>query len=183
MDQFAKRRAVLVGILIIAAYTMLTYDITGSKLFGFITDEISGLAVIGIPLLLYPLFKGSKNKWTKFAYVSSRIIEGLLMLIGGFVLILGMDDSIRAIIYGDIHIWFFIIGALTFYLLLLETGIIPKFVSIWGLIATGLLFVITVLGLFGIESTYLSILLLPMILNELFLAFWLIFKGFTNNEI
>lgn len=50
-----RRRASLVGVLILLAYSMLTYTITNNVTLGLITDIISGLAVIGIPLL-FPLF-------------------------------------------------------------------------------------------------------------------------------
>jgi predicted membrane channel-forming protein YqfA (hemolysin III family) len=57
-----KQRASFVGILILLAYSMLTYTITNNKMFGVITDIISGLAVIGIPLLMFPIFSTTMNK-------------------------------------------------------------------------------------------------------------------------
>ncbi|MBI9011789.1 MAG: DUF4386 domain-containing protein [Clostridiales bacterium] len=182
MDKLSKKRAVLVGILIIAAYSMLTYDITGSEIFGFITDVISGLSVIGIALLMYPIFSKSNAPLFLKTYMISRIVEGLLMVFGGGLIVFGADDSIRQLMYANIHIWFFILGAATFYWLFLVTETIPKFISVWGLIATGLLLLSSVMGLFGIESNYMSILLLPMILNELFLSIWLMVKGFRKPE-
>jgi hypothetical protein len=50
------------------------------------------------------------------------------------------------------------------------------------MLATIILFIITILRLFGINSTILDALLIPMILNEIFLAFWLIIKGFKLGE-
>ena len=76
----------------------------------------------------------------------------------------------------------FIFGALFFYILLFRTQVVPKFISIWGIVASITLFIITIVKLFGIKIAILDILVLPMILNEIFLAFWLIIKGF-NKEI
>lgn len=183
MDKLTRGRAALIGILVIAAYSMLSYDLTGSKSIGFITDEISGLAVIGIAVLLYPIFKTTGMKMTNRIYMASRIIEGLLMLIGGFVIILGLDIDIRNFIYTDIHIWFFISGALALYVLFYVSNIIPRFISVWGVIASLLLLLSTVLGMMGIESPWMAILLLPIILNEFALAGWLIFKGFKVDGV
>jgi Domain of unknown function (DUF4386) len=178
-----KQRASLVGVLILAAYSMLTYTITNNTTLGIITDTISGFAVIGMPLLMFPLFNVDKNKTINYGYLISRFIEGILMIIGGVIILNPSLESYREIIYSDIHIYFFISGALFFYILFYRTQVIPRFISIWGILATIILFVITIIKLFGVNSTILNALLLPMILNELFLAFWLIIKGFNFKTI
>ena len=174
-----RHRALFVGVLILAAYSMLTYTITNNKTLRVITDIISGFAVIGIPLLMFPLFHVEKNKTINYGYLISRFIEGLLMIIGGVIIFNPSLEHYRGIIYSDIQIYFFISGALFFYVLLYRTQVIPRFISIWGILATIMLFAITITKLFGIDSTLLNTLLLPMILNELFLAFWLMIKGFN----
>lgn len=178
-----KQRASLVGILIIAAYSMLTYTITENITLGVITDIISGFAVIGIALLMYPIFNTDENKRINYAYLVSRFIEGILMIIGGILILIPSLESYRDIIYQSIHIYFFITGALFFYVLFFRTHVIPRFISVWGIIATIILLIITIIKLFGVNLTILNVLLLPMILNELFLAFWLIIKGFNFESI
>lgn len=178
-----KQRASYVGILILVAYSMLTYTITNNKILGVITDIISGLAVIGIPLLMFPIFTTTKNRTLNYAYSISRFFEGILMIIGGIFILIPSLAPYRESIYKNIHIFFFISGALFLYILFYRTQIIPKFISIWGIIATLILFIITSVRLFNINSTILDTLLVPMILNELFLAFWLIIKGFKLGKI
>jgi hypothetical protein len=177
-----KRRASYVGILILLAYSMLTYTITNNKTLGIVTDIISGLAVIGIPLLMFPLFNTNKDKTLNYAYFTSRIFEGILMIIGGFLILIPSLESYRESIYQNVHIYFFIAGALFFNILFYRTLIIPRFISVWGILATIILFIITILKLFGINYTILDALLVPMILNEIFLAFWLIIKGFKLDK-
>jgi len=80
-----KQRAVSVGILILLAYTMLTYTITGSKPLGVITDIVSGLSVIGIPLLMWPVFRAHKG--LNMAYMAARFAEGGLMITGGLFIL------------------------------------------------------------------------------------------------
>lgn len=178
-----RHRALFAGVLILAAYSMLAYTITNNITLGVITDIISGFAVIGIPLLMFPLFNVDKNKTINYGYLISRFIEGILMIIGGIIILNPSLVSYREIIYNDIHIYFFISGALFFYTLFYRTQIVPRFISIWGILATIILFVITIIKLFGVDSTILNALLLPIILNELFLAFWLIIKGFNFKTI
>jgi len=178
-----KYRAILVGILILAAYSMLTYTLTNNIILGVITDIISGLAVIGIPLLMFPIFNTNKNKTINFGYLISRFIEGALMIIGGLFILIPSLEPNRENIYNNIQIYFFISGALFFYILFYRTQVIPRFIVIWGILATIILFIITIIKLFGVNSTILDVLLIPMILNELFLAFWLIIKGFNLKTI
>ncbi len=178
-----RRRASLAGILIIVAYSMLAYTITKNITLGVITDVISGFAVIGIALLMFPIFNAGNNKRMNYAYFLSKFIEGILMIIGGIIILNPALESYREIIYKDIHIYFFITGALFFYILLYQTRIIPRFISIWGIVATIILFIVTMTRLLGFNLSVLDLLLIPMILNELFLAVWLIIKGFNFETI
>jgi hypothetical protein len=91
--------------------------------------------------------------------------------------------SVRAVLENPVTMamWgLFIAGALLFYLLLFRTRLVPRFLSVWGLIASVMLLVITGLGLAGIKSPILDALLMPMIGNEVVLAIWLMVKGFAK---
>ena len=178
-----KQRASIVGVLILVAYSMLTYSITKNITLGVITDILSGLSVIGIPLLMFPIFNSDENKRMNYAYMISRFIEGILMIIGGIIILNPSLESYRDIIYGEIHIYFFISGALFFYILFYRTRFIPRFISIWGILATLMLFIVTVLRLLGVNFPVLDFFVIPMILNELFLAVWLMIKGFNFETI
>ena len=132
---------------------------------------------------MFPIFNTKENKSVNNAYLVSRFIEGILMLIGGILILNPSLESYREIIYRDIHIYFFISGALFFYILFYRTQVIPKFISVWGILATIILFIVTIIKLFGVKFSVLDVLLVPMILNELFLAAWLIIKGFNFETI
>ncbi len=176
----SRHRALFTGVLILAAYSMLTYTLTKHITLGVITDIISGFAVISIPLLLFPIFHVNKNKTLNYAYLISRLIEGSLMILAGIFLLNPSVQGLREMIYSQIQIYFFISGAWFFYILFYRTQAIPKFISVWGMTATVLLFAIAIIKLLGLHLPILDLLLAPIILNELFLAFWLIFKGFTT---
>jgi heme/copper-type cytochrome/quinol oxidase subunit 4 len=178
-----KQRATEIGILIIAAYSMLAYTVTENIPLGVITDIISGLAVIGIPLLLFPHFNTYGNRKMNLAYLVSRIIEGLLMIIGGLFIMNPALEGYRNLLYIHIHIYFFIAGALFLYVLFLRTQIIPKFISLWGIVATILLFIVTIVKVVEVDLPLLNVLYVPIITNELFLAVWLMVKGFNLQYI
>lgn len=177
-----RQRAASAGVLILAAYSMLTYDITKNIPWGVVADLVSGLSVIGIAVLMYPIFDSTGNKLMNRAYLLCRIIEGVLMLIGGAVLLSPVSECYRSLIYRDIHLYFFISGALFFYTLLLRSMAVPKFISQWGITATITLLIITIIKLLGFKPAFLDILLLPMVANEIFLAFYLIVKGFDGRH-
>jgi len=178
-----RQRASLVGILILLAYSMLTYTITKNATLGVITDIISGLAVICIPLLMFSIFNTNNNKIVNYLYLISRFIEGILMIIGAIFILNPSLESYREFIYSDIHIYFFIIGALLFYILLYRTQVVPRFISIWGVIATVVLFIVTMVKLVGVNIEVLNLLVIPIVLNEIFLAIWLIVKGFNSEKL
>ena len=184
----SRLRAVWVGALILLAYSMLLYDFTGNVPFGAAADILSGLAVIGIAVLMFPLFRAKNsaaphaagNNIMNYAYLISKWGEGLLMIVAGFCVLSPSTRDYRSLIYGNIHVYFFITGALLFYYLLFRTRLVPRFLSVWGLGATVVLLLVTGLKLAGIESVILDALLMPMIGNEVILAIWLMVKGFTK---
>ncbi|HGG65691.1 MAG TPA: DUF4386 family protein [Rhodobacteraceae bacterium] len=171
-----KQRAVSVGTLILLAYTMLTYTITGNKPLGVATDILSGLSVIGIPLLMWPIFRA--HKALNMAYMAARFGEGVLMVAGGLFILSPALEPYRNGIYEHIHIYFFILGALFFYALLYRTRAVPRFISMWGGLATLALLLVTVIKLLGVQYAPLDALVIPLVLNEVFLAGWLMVKGF-----
>jgi hypothetical protein len=172
-----KKRAVYIGVMILLAYGVLVGSMTQTKVPVLLADVISGLSVIGIAVLMYPLFKVF-NKIVSQVYLFLRCIEGILMIIGGFVFL--VSPSIRGMIYDNIHIYVFILGAFVFYYLLYLGKLIPRFISIWGLLGTATLALSTGLKLFGQSFPVLDYFLILIIANEVFLAIWLMVKGFNK---
>ncbi|HFQ15443.1 MAG TPA: hypothetical protein ENK41_03735 [Rhodobacteraceae bacterium] len=178
-----RRRARIVGILILVAYGMLTYSLTGNRALGVVTDIAAGCAVLLIPVLMRPIFAAPANAGLNAAYMGARFIEGGLMLLGGALLLFPALEPYRGAIYENLQIWFFLLGAWFFYLLLRRTGAVPGFLSAWGLLATLALFAMTLLQLAGTATPWLAILVLPIVLNEAFLAIWLMVKGFSPEAL
>ncbi len=52
-----RRTSIIVGILILVAYSLLGSGNPEAKILGMVLEIISGLAVISIAVLMFPLFK------------------------------------------------------------------------------------------------------------------------------
>ena len=72
------------------------------------------------------------------------------------------------------------LGVLILNYVLYQSELIPRWLSVWGLIGAALLLAMGFLRMFGHPVIYLAI---PLILNELVLAVWLIVIGFNSSAI
>jgi len=80
----------------------------------------------------------------------------------------------------DIHMLFFCLGAILWYYLLYISNVIPRALSLWGLVAVCLLTIPILLELFERDLfPAAGILALPYLPFELVLGIWLIIKGFN----
>jgi hypothetical protein len=177
-----NNRAILVGVFILVAYGVLVSSITESKIVVMFADVISGLAVIGIAVLIYPLFKETDKLLSK-GYLILKYAEGIAMIIGGILFLSSSLQYTRGIIYEGFHVYIFIISAFMFYYLLYKSELVPKFISIWGALGIFALSISTILQLVNIVYPMLDYLLVLIITNEVFLAIWLIMKGFNESVI
>ena len=181
MDR-SRRTAIIVGVLILAAYSVVGSGNPEAKTLGMVLEVISGLAVIAIAVIMFPIFK-SYNKKGSYWYIISRVIEGALLIITGF---LYLSHTSQALEYHSgihaAHGYIFAIAALIFYYLLYQSKLVPRWLSVWGMIGAILVVAVSLLEATGLISEML-ILRLPIVLNELVLAIWLIVRGFSKSEI
>ena len=72
------------------------------------------------------------------------------------------------------------LGALVLYTLLYRSRLVPRWLSLWGLVGAGLILVRGVAEMYGAEfaTAAQAILAAPIALNEMVLAVWLIVRGF-----
>jgi hypothetical protein len=180
MEKFQLNRAIFVGILLLAAYGVLASSLTQSKIIVMLADVISGLAVIGIAVLMFPLFKKS-NKQLSLGYLFLKYVEGSLMIIAGLLFLSTSTQYLHNLIYDSIHVYVFIISGFMFYYLLYKSELVPKFISIWGVSGIFALLISTIFKLANIQYPIIDYLLVLIITNEIFLAIWLMVKGFNKS--
>jgi len=181
------------------------YPDRGQLNVGVLVEMINEVAIVGIAVLLYPLLRKVSEGVALF-YVGLRVLEaGFLMMakvsslslvdVSEDFLAAGTTDtstyeaaSSLAIAQRDAAFYIgaiaFIVGGIALYYLLLRSELVPRFISIWGLLAIGSLIVANALGTPDVTEEFgpAVLLYLPIILNELFLAGWLLVKGFTPPE-
>jgi tellurite resistance protein TehA-like permease len=83
------------------------------------------------------------------------------------------------------YVLIFTLGGLIFYSALYKSRVVPRFLSVWGLIAAALLLVGTMLVMVELntgplENVWELITAVPIAVNEMVLALWLIIKGFRQ---
>ena len=178
----SRQKAITVGILILVAYGVIISSITPSKIIVVLADGISGLAVIGIAALLFPLLKTAKYKLS-LGYLSLKIAEGSIMIFGGIIFLFDSLQPLRDKLYDGIHLYAFILSGFFLYHLLYVTRIIPRYISVWGTIAISALLLRVGLHLAGLAHSMVDILLILIVTNEIYLAIWLMVKGFNQSEI
>lgn len=75
----------------------------------------------------------------------------------------------------------FCLGATLFYVLLFRSQIVPRWITIWGLAVIPLYaaaYVLAMYGVVGINSSEVNLLCLPLAVQEMVLAVWMIARGF-----
>jgi len=72
------------------------------------------------------------------------------------------------------------LGALILNYLLYKSKLIPRWLSGWGLIGATLMLAMGLLRMFGHPWIFLAV---PILVNEMVLAVWLIVKGFNSSAI
>lgn len=173
-----RTRAISVAILILLAYSIVAAGNPDAKLQSMLLEIISGLAVLGIATLMYPILR-PYGKYLSFSYLFLKGFEGGIMILAGVLFYIHSSSllALREALY-TVHAYIFAIPALIFYTLLYQSKLVPRWISVWGFIAALLVIVVNILELV-ISDPVLKILYLPIVLNEVFLALWLIVKGFN----
>ena len=165
---------------------------------------LMSIGVVFIAILLYPILE-KHNKYIAITYVSFRIIECLLLSVGVIVYLLliilsqefikeGSPDpsyfqTIAALAiearYSAYHVAMFIlsIASLMLCYLLYQKKLIPRFISVVGLIGYALVLLSAPMDILGIIDTTDTggIMYIPGAIFELILLpIWLIVKGFNS---
>jgi hypothetical protein len=177
-------------------------QVTLGALFQFIAAVTSA----GIAIALYPTLR-RHNEGLALGSVGFRIIEGVFYIVAalGLVSLLSLSQEyVKAgapaasdfqilgtlILAGRNWAGFgfavisFCLGALMYYYVFFQSKLIPRWLSGWGLIAIALLLAMALFVMFGAQPSGTTLLLaVPIAVQEMVLAVWLIVKGFNPSAI
>lgn len=164
---------------------------------------IDAVAVAGIAIVIYPVLK-KHNEVLALGYVGARIGESvlfsvnvittltLLTLSQEFVKAGSLDTSYYQTL-GTVLLaagnWAYLLGlglafaisAMILNFVLYQSKLIPRWLSGWGFVGAALVFANYLLASFGINP--IEILFLPIAVQEMVFAIWLIVKGFNLSTI
>ena len=167
-----------------------------------------GLALAMVPVMMFPILKSYNEAlavgylvfrgaleavtyllfvfgWLSLPSISAEFIKASAAEASFFQslgdLVLGAHDQI-----GHVLSIVFILGALMFYYVLYQSKLVPRWLAGWGLLAAIPYFVYGVLSLFTLPDsvgTLPMVLVLPMAVQEMVLAVWLIARGFNSSPV
>lgn len=167
---------------------------------------IMAFACAGIAIWLYPVIR-KHNEALALGSVGFRLMEGVFHLVGVIGLLslvtlsqeyvqAGAPDASYFQTSGTLLLaardwagvlgsFAFILGALMYYYIFYQSKLIPRWLSGWGLIGVPFWLAVSVLTMFGLDpsSTISTLLYIPIAVNEMVLAVWLIVKGFNPSAI
>ena len=173
---------------------------------GALLSFLAAVTSSGIAISLYPVLK-KYSEGLAIGAVGFRLIEGIFYMVGALCLLAllpvshqfvsaGTQDAstlqtighlllalndLAGFVFGVLA---FCLGGLMYYLVFYQARLIPRWLSVWGIVALVLLLTAVFLTLFDGEpysvSGNLIFLALPIALQEMVLALWLIIKGFNS---
>ncbi len=162
---------------------------------------ILAVSVVGIGVLMYPVLKKYVESLA-LGYVAFRLIEGILIIVAS-VSLLSLLTLSQEYVAGALDAsyyqssgtsllalfnWSFVIGTMIFLglgglplnYLLYQSKLVPRWLSVWGLIGATLILLYGLVSLFGLDPSFLA---MPIFAQEMVFAAWLIVKGFDTSAI
>jgi len=162
----------------------------------------------GIAIGLYPILR-KYNPTLALGSVAARVVENVFVLIGTLSLLVlltvsqqslaagsaapssfqATGDALLAVrdwVHGFVALLAFGIGVLMYYYVFYRSRLVPRWLSGWGLVGAALMLVATVYTGFTQDfgfTTVNTVLSIPIGLQEMVLAVWLIVKGFNPSAV
>ena len=178
-------------------------------IFGSLLILLMGFPLAMIPVFLYPILKKHNEVLALGAIVFRGVLEAVCymgMVISNFLL-LSLSHAFGKTAASEISIqtvgasldsagvWtslllglVFSIGGMMIYILFFQTRLVPRWLSGWGFVGAILYFVAHIDGFFGLQQipsfeSGLGFLMIPLALQEMVFAIWMIVKGFNPSAI
>jgi hypothetical protein len=172
---------------------------------------LMGLSLAMVPVMLYPIFRKHTEVLALGAVLFRGVLEAvceMALVISMFLLLTvseiygktGATDASNFQTLGSMLIaagdWIqliggivFSVGALMIYALFYQTRLIPRWLSGWGFIGAVLYFFAKIVSMFGSQhmapslESGIGLLMIPLFIQEMVFAVWLIVKGFNPSAI
>jgi len=164
---------------------------------------IAASAAFATAFLLFPILQ-RHSEGLAAGYVGIRGFENVFYVAGviGLLIMLtvsqngvaGSPDPVLGVALLALHDWsvsigtliFFGLGAVTLNYVLYQSSLVPRWMSVWGIIGAVSVFAYGLLGIFGVDTGLGSpfmLLAMPIALQEMVFAVWLMVKGFNRPAV
>ena len=170
---------------------------------GVLLELVNHIAVVGIAVVIYPVLKSASERLA-LGYVAARSIEAALFAIATLHLLTltfvsheflaaGGQQSVLHQVLGGVllagHDWnraalpfiAFSIGALILNYTLFRARLVPRWISVFGLLSAASILFARLLMIAGVDLASSTVISMdgPIFLQEMVFAVWLISKGFN----
>jgi hypothetical protein len=171
---------------------------------GVILELALGVTVIAIAAMILPILREGGEGLASW-YLGVRVAEGALVAVAASCALVGVTLSETFGVSGAAGIdpvadalvstreWAYLVGTMVVFgvsavilnAVLYRTVLVPRWISVWGLIGAVLLLVSAALELYGSDpsTTVQAVLAAPIAINEMVLAVWLIARGFAGPRV
>jgi hypothetical protein len=187
-----------------STYLTTAYLNQNQVVIGMLIEFLNDAAIVGIAVALFPLFR-KHSESLALAYVSFRVIEAVMLMVSKVSLLaliplsreyLAAEVPNAALFQasgafalgqgfwaGEMGTVALLLGALILYYILFQSRLLPRFISVWGVIAVVSTVAARVFRVPDLTQGFEPAMALYFLIvaNELFLAFWLLFKGFNSS--
>ncbi|MDD5190281.1 MAG: DUF4386 domain-containing protein [Dehalococcoidales bacterium] len=179
-------------------------------IFGTLLILLMGYPLAMIPIMLYPIFKRHNEVLAFGAVLFRGVLEAVLYTASALSMLLLLNvseisgktvvtDASNLQTLGTMLIgsgdWIsmvlsvvFSVGTLMISTLFFQTKLVPRWLSAWGFIGAVLYFIANLANMFSLQHLALSfsgtgLLMVPLAIQEMVLAVWLIVRGFSPSAI
>lgn len=165
---------------------------------------LMGISLVAMTVYLYPVIKKDSEVLAMGMLLFRGALEGAwyfvstmsalaLVTLGNEYVVADINvsvlESIGNVMYqfqgllGSVGSIFFLIGATCLYVSFYRTSLIPRWLSVWGLVGVIPYLLYAVLNFFNIEHEILLYLQMVLAPQEIIMALWLIIKGFDTAAV
>jgi hypothetical protein len=165
---------------------------------------LMGLALALMAIFLYPVLRKHNGALAMGMLVFRAPVEAVMYTVGaiGWLILSTLSmlyvapgantailQSVADVVVqvgdkiGNINTIFFITGASFLYVSFYRSRLIPRWLSLWGLIAAVPYLAVDLLSFFHVESTALQFLYGPLAIQEMVMGLWLVIAGFNKDAV
>jgi hypothetical protein len=157
---------------------------------------VMGFALAALPAVFYPIGRRFSEVLSMGYVIFRGALEGIVYVISVFIWLVliatsagpvaaaapvaAMLQTAQRLVWEQLIALPFVVGAFMFYWLLFRTRLVPRWVSVWGLVG-GVLYLGAPLA--RMAGLNLDFLMFPLAIQEMVLAVWLIVKGFNPEAL